>query len=104
MTNTLGVDTTPCLDFEKIKNESVNCQFAHVEIFDGFMATGRHLHPWRVSGQQTKGWDLAENLCRKVGDDRQRDCYASCDNTDNIDVDIAKMYSGMIMKRNTAIV
>ena len=48
--------------------------------------------------------DFGENLCRKVGDDRQKDCYAGCDNTDNIDADIEKIYSGIIMKRNTAIV
>ena len=29
--------------------------------------------------------DLGENRCREVGDDRQDDCYAGCDDDENVD-------------------
>ena len=43
--------------------------------------------------------DFGENLCREEGDDGQEDCYASCDNND--DVDYGQLYNRKKMKERT---
>ena len=49
---------------------------------------------------KTVAEDFGENRCRKVGDDRQKDCYAGCDDdrNDNVDYEFTIQDTSEIME------